>query len=73
MTQKSENNEIELPEIEVSVSKSWIRLIRWTQVNMPFGELTIRIVNAGPTDLISHKAKVRFDKEQSIPTNFEGE
>lgn len=65
--------EKELPEIEVNVSKSWIRLIRFCQTSFPFGDLTIRIVNAQPTELVEKKPKIRFDKEASIPISFDGE
>ena len=56
-----------IPEIEIRVSPAWIRLIRYCQVELPHGDLKIRIVNAQPTDLLEVKPKVRFDREMSIP------
>ena len=62
-----------IPEIEIRVSESWIRLIRFCQVELPHGDLKVRIVNAQPTELLEAKRKVRFDREQTIPNNFGGE
>ena len=55
-------------EIEIRVTESWIRLIRYCQVQFPFGDLTIRIANSQPTELLDKKPKVRFDREPTIPT-----
>ena len=71
-TDKSKDeNDPESPQVEVRVSQAWIRMIRWCQVNLPNGELKIRIVNAQPTDLLEHKRRIRFDKEETIPEIFE--
>ena len=56
--------------IEVRVSQSWVRLVRFCQTELPHGDLKIRIVNAQPTELLEAKRKVRFDKEETIPEVF---
>jgi len=70
---KSNATMSEMPQIEIRVSESWIRLIRFTQLNIPHGQLCIRISNSQPTELIPEhtKRRIRFDKEESIPTEFE--
>lgn len=70
MTVKSEDK-IEVPELEIPVSKAWIRFIRWCQVSFPYGTVTIQIVNAQPTKLVDKKQDIRFDKETTIPVNFD--
>jgi len=52
---------------KVSVSESWIRLILFVQRTLPHGELTVRIVNGEPTELVASKRRVRFDKPDTIP------
>ena len=61
-----------IPELEVRVSPSWVRFIRWCQVNVPYGQVCIKINNAEPGDLVPEhtKKRVRFDKEESIPSEF---
>ena len=63
----------ELPEIEVRISQSWVRFIQWCKVNVPHGQICIRTVNGEPTDLVPEytKRKIRFDKEESIPSSIE--
>lgn len=60
------DKKIEIPELEIQVSKNWLRLIRYCQVELPHGEIKIRIVNGQPTDLIEEKRKRRFDREQNF-------
>jgi len=55
-----------VPELEVRVSESWIRFVRWCQTEMPYGRVTVQIVNAQPTRMVDHKPDVRFDKEQPV-------
>ena len=70
MTKKNEEKVFIVPELQIRVSESWVRLVRYCQVNFPNGELKIRIVNAQPTELLEQKAKIRFDKEEIIPGIF---
>ena len=44
-----------VPDLEVRVNESWIRLVRYCQTQLPFGEIRIKIVNAEPTKLIDSK------------------
>ena len=67
------SNQNQQQQIEIRVSESWIRLIRFCQVELPHGDLKVRIVNGQPTELLEAKRKVRFDKEETIPTDFGGE
>ena len=48
--------------VRVPVSDSWKRLILWVGDNLPHGELTVRIVEGSPTDLVSFNQKIRFDR-----------
>jgi len=66
--------DLEAPELEIRVSKSWIRLIRWCQVNLPYGQVCVKIKNSEPGDLVEeHTSRsVRFDKEETIPTEYDG-
>ena len=70
---QEEIKEFVIPELEIRVTPAWIRLIRFTQLNIPHGQLCVKIVNAQPTDLVPEytKQRIRFDKEESIPADFE--
>lgn len=75
MTQKTKRKQVEngeedvyiVPELNVRVSKAWINLVHYCQTKFPYGDLTIRLVNAQPTELLDKKPKIRFDKELTIP------
>ena len=56
-----------IPELEIRVHESWINLVSWCQTNAPYADIELRIVNGQPTELITCKPKVRFDKQASIP------
>ena len=59
----SNNPHFEKPENfdNVKVSNAWKRLIFYCQNQLPFGELTLRVVNSEPTALIDFKPNNRFD------------
>ena len=61
-----------IPELEIRITPSWIRLIRYCQVNLPNGQLCVKINNAEPGNLVSEHTKraIRFDKEQDVPVDF---
>jgi len=46
----------------ITVSDQWKRLILLCQKSIPFGDINVRIVNGSPTDLLSYKRRVRFDR-----------
>jgi hypothetical protein len=54
-----------VPEIEVRVHESWIRLIQYCQANLPYGELKIQLSNAIPTKRVKEIPNIRFDKQTS--------
>ena len=56
-----------IPDIEIRIHESWINLVRYCQDKFPYGDITIRIVDAQPTDLLDQKPKMRFDKPATIP------
>ncbi len=60
----------DLAVIEVRVSKAWIRFIRYCQVELPHGEIRVRIVNGQPYDLLDYKRKLNFSREETIPISF---
>ena len=45
----------------LTLSLAWRRLIFYCQNQLPFGEITVRVVNAEPTALLDFKPNVRFD------------
>ena len=62
-----------IPELEIRVTPAWVRLIRFCQLNIPHGQLCIKLRDAQPTDLVPEhtKRRIRFDKEEEPLTNFE--
>jgi len=66
---KSEEKWYLVPDLEIRISESWINFIAYCQEKFPHGDITIRIVNAQPTDLLDQKPRVRFDKPSTIPTS----
>ena len=68
---KSEEKWYLVPEIEVRVHESWINLVQYCRDQLPYGDIKLRIVNGQPTELLEQKAKIRFDKQPSIPNNLE--
>lgn len=54
-----------VPEIEVRVHESWIKLIQYCQENLPYGTIRIQISNAMPTKRIKETPNIRFDKQKS--------
>ena len=57
-----------IPELNVKISEPWVNLISWCQTTCPHGTIELKIVNGLPTDLISWKPKIMFDKPSSIPS-----
>ena len=68
----SKDDGILIPELQIRVTKNWIRLIRYVQVNIPFGSVNIKIDHAQPTKLLDYKQDIRFDKEME-PITLENE
>ena len=64
------NNDYLIPELEIRISQSWVRLVRFCQAEFPNGDLKVRIVNGQPTELLEQKPRIRFDKEVTIPGVF---
>jgi len=56
-----------IPETNIMISQAWLNLITHCQDSFPYGDMTVRIVNAQPTELIDEKPKIRFDKKATIP------
>lgn len=60
-----------VPDLEVRVNESWVRLVRFCQTQLTHGTIKIRIVHAQPTELIEAKRSIRFDKEETVEGNFD--
>lgn len=62
-----------VPELNIKIPISWIRLIRFVQTSLPHGQLCVKIVNCEPTDLVKEHTveRIRFDKEESIPNGVD--
>ena len=54
-----------IPEMEIRVTPSWVRLIRFCQVDVQHGDIKVKIVNAQPTKLLDYSREIRFDKEMT--------
>ena len=67
MANKTEEKMYLVPDLELRISESWINLIAYCQEKFPYGDITIRIASAQPTELLDEKPKVRFDKRYTIP------
>jgi hypothetical protein len=67
---KKEEEEKVIPELEIPVSKAWIRLVQFVRMNCPYGTIKVKIVNSNPTTLTEWKQDIRFDKETSVPQAF---
>ena len=64
---KTEEKWYLVPDLEIRIPESWINLIVYCQDKFPYGDLTIRIVDAQPADLLDQRPKIRFDKPATIP------
>ena len=72
MTSKKKPEEVKeylIPEIEIRISASWIRIIRYCQTRLPNGQICFKIANAQPGALVPEHTQrlIRFDKEGDIP------
>lgn len=54
------------PQVEVRVSESWLTAIQFCQTIMPYGKVSMEIVNGQP-DRFSFVPELRFSKPNSIP------
>ena len=61
------------PQIDINVTKAWIRVIRFCEASLRHGQICFKIKDAQPTDLVTEytKRRIRFDKEEQVPDNFE--
>ena len=67
---KTKGKSYVISSIDVHIHEYWINLIQWCQNYLQKGEIEFKIVNACPTDLISAKQEVRFDKQETIPSGL---
>ncbi len=56
---------------DVRAPLSWIRFVRFCQLEIPFGTVGVRLVAGQPTILLKSKREVRFDKMETIPEIFD--
>lgn len=58
--------------IEMRVSRSCIRLVRFMQTTIPYGQICFKTVNGEPTELVPDHTfpSVRFDKPQALPSTY---
>ena len=60
--------------VEVRISRSWIRLIKFVASVIPNGTMTIQFVNGQPTKSVGvPKPDIRFDKEAAVPQSLDFE
>ena len=50
------------------ITESWKRLIQYTKNVVPFGEISVQIVNGEPLLLISARRSIRFDRDEGTPS-----
>lgn len=54
--------------VEIRVTKSWVRFIKWVASVVPNGDVKIKFVNGEPTKLLEYPSPdIRFDKEYRMP------
>lgn len=57
--------------VEIRVSKSWLRLIKFVASVMPDGEMTVKFVNGQPIKPVKvPMPEIRFDKDSRTPQIF---
>ena len=58
-----------IPELEIRISRAWLRHIKWVQENVPQGQVCYKTDQGEPTELVPEhtKRRIRFDKEGGIP------
>lgn len=61
-----------VPEIEVRISKPWLRIIQFCQTQLTDGQVCFKIANSQPTELVDEHThrRIRFDKDErtvSVP------
>jgi hypothetical protein len=56
-----------IPSTGERVHEYWINFIQWCQNYFTKGTVTIRLVAAQPTELLSAEQDIRFDKPDTIP------
>ena len=52
--------------LDIPISDAWRRLILLVRHEVPHGEISIKIVNSEPVDVISFKRKIRLDRPDSL-------
>ena len=52
---------------DITMTEAWLNFMRFCYEEFPHGEITIKIVNSQPMDVLSYKAKINFGKKQTIP------
>jgi len=58
-----------VPEINVTITQSWVALITYCQDNLPFGDLCVEISNGQPGKRVKETPSIRFDKSPRQPKN----
>ena len=56
---------------EIKVTEAWLRLIRFCIMELPHGEIRVRIINGEPATLIDYRRNIRFDKPGTIPLKID--
>jgi len=51
----------------VLVTEAWLKVITYCQKKVPYGDISLRIQDGKPTELLAAKAAVRFDKPWGSP------
>lgn len=69
MTSKDEKVFV-VPGTEIRVTIPWLNLIVFCQDEVPYGEVTVKIVNGQPTLLVRSQRDIRFDKDDTIPKKY---
>ena len=53
--------------VDIRVPRAWLRLLNWIVTNSPDSDISIRIAQGQPAELISVKRRIRFDKDFQPP------
>lgn len=52
---------------QAKVTEAWLSLIQYVRDVVPYGQITFKVHQGEPMELIEAKPKVRFDKGWNLP------
>ena len=56
--------------ITAHVSESWLRLICYCAMYLPYGEIKVKIIAGKPTEMLDQRRGIRFDRPETLPKDL---